>query len=154
MTLLITGIGELVTNDQSYGNGILGIIQDAAVVIEDDKIAWVGQANKAPAADRRLDAQGKAVIPGFVDSHAHLVFDGERSKEFAARMTGEKYAAGGIRSTVAATRAASDETLEQNFLKLAGELRRSGITTFETKSGYGLTVSDEARSLAIASKHT
>ena len=94
------------------------------------------------------------VIPGFVDSHAHLLFAGDRSKEFEARMNGEKYSAGGIKLTVEKTRAATDQELENNFLSLQSEMIRSGITTFESKSGYGLSVKDEARSLAIAAKHT
>jgi imidazolonepropionase len=154
MSIAITNIGSLVTNDQSLGPGILGEIENAAVVIENDKIAWVGNTNDVPAADQNIDASGKAVIPGFVDSHAHLLFAGERSKEFQARMKGEKYSAGGIKSTVAATREATDEALEQNMLRLVGEMQKSGITRFETKSGYGLTTADETRALEIASKHT
>jgi imidazolonepropionase len=154
MSIAITNIGSLVTNDQSLGLGILGEIENSAVVIENDKIAWVGNTNDVPAADQQLDASGKAVIPGFVDSHAHLLFAGERSKEFQARMKGEKYSAGGIKSTVAATREATNEALEQNMLRLVREMQKSGITTFETKSGYGLTTADETRSLEIASKHT
>jgi imidazolonepropionase len=154
MSIAITNIGSLVTNDQSLGFGILGEIENAAVVIENDKIAWVGNTSDVPDADKKLDASGKAVIPGFVDSHAHLLFAGERSKEFQARMKGEKYSAGGIKSTVAATREATDEALEQNMLRLVVEMQKSGITTFETKSGYGLTTADETRSLEIASKHT
>jgi imidazolonepropionase len=154
MSIAITNIGSLVTNDQGLGPGILGEIENAAVVIENDKIAWVGNSSDAPAADQKIDASGKAVIPGFVDSHAHLLFAGERSKEFQARMKGEKYSAGGIKSTVAATREASNEALEQNILKLVREMQKSGITTFETKSGYGLTTADETRALEIASKHT
>jgi imidazolonepropionase len=154
MSIAITNIGSLVTNDQSLGLGILGEIENSAVVIENDKIAWVGNTNDVPAADQQLDASGKAVIPGFVDSHAHLLFAGERSKEFQARMKGEKYSAGGINSTVAATREATNDALEQNMLRLVREMQKSGITTFETKSGYGLTTADETRSLEIASKHT
>jgi imidazolonepropionase len=154
MSIAITNIGSLVTNDQGLGPGILGEIENAAVVIENDKIAWVGNSSDAPAADQKIDASGKAVIPGFVDSHAHLLFAGERSKEFQARMKGEKYSAGGIKSTVAATREATDEALEQNMLRLIREMQKSGITTFEAKSGYGLTIADETRSLEIASKHT
>ena len=154
MSIAITNIGSLVTNDQSLGSGILGEIQNAALVIENNKIAWVGQASQIPDAEQQIDVQGKAVIPGFVDSHAHLLFAGERSKEFQARMKGEKYSAGGIKSTVAATRAASNEALEQNMLRLVSEMQRSGITTFETKSGYGLTTEDETRALQIAAKHT
>jgi imidazolonepropionase len=154
MSIAITNIGSLVTNDQSLGLGILGEIENSAVVIENDKIAWVGNTNDVPAADQQLDASRKAVIPGFVDSHAHLLFAGERSKEFQARMKGEKYSAGGIKSTVAANREATNDALEQNMLRLVGEMQKSGITTFETKSGYGLTTADETRALEIASKHT
>jgi imidazolonepropionase len=154
MSIAITNIGSLVTNDQSLGPVILGEIENAAVVIENEKIAWVGSTSDVPAADQQLDASGKAVIPGFVDSHAHLLFAGERSKEFQARMKGEKYSAGGIKSTVAATREATNDALEQNMLRLVREMQKSGITTFETKSGYGLTTADETRSLEIASKHT
>ena len=154
MSIAITNIGSLVTNDQSLGTGILGEIENAALVIENEKIAWVGNASEVPDADQKIDVAGKAVIPGFVDSHAHLLFAGERSKEFQARMKGEKYSAGGIKSTVAATREATDEALEQNMLRLVREMQKSGITTFETKSGYGLTTADETRALEIASKHT
>jgi imidazolonepropionase len=154
MSLAITNIGSLVTNDPNLGIGILGELENATLVIEDGKVAWVGNSGSAPATDQVIDAGGMAVIPGFVDSHAHMVFAGDRSKEFEARMNGEKYSAGGIKSTVAKTRAASDAELEANFVSLQNEMIRSGITTFESKSGYGLTVKDEARSLAIASKHT
>lgn len=154
MSLAITNIGSLVTNDPNLGLGILGELENASLVIEGGKVAWVGNSGSAPATDQVIDAQGMGVIPGFVDSHAHMVFAGDRSKEFEARMNGEKYSAGGIKSTVAKTRAASDAELEANFLSLQNEMIRSGITTFESKSGYGLTVSDEARSLAIASQHT
>ena len=154
MSIAITNIGSLVTNNQSLGSGILGEIENAALVIENDKIVWVGNTINVPDADKRIDAFGKAVIPGFVDSHAHLLFAGERSKEFQARMKGEKYSAGGIKSTVEATREATNEALEQNMLRLVGEMQKSGITTFETKSGYGLTTADETRALQIAAKHT
>ncbi|MFD3330012.1 imidazolonepropionase [Streptomyces sp. NPDC058701] len=154
-TTVITHIGSLVTNDPSVGDGSpLGLIRDAAVVIEDDKIAWVGPTAAAPAADGTYDADGRAVIPGFVDSHSHLVFAGDRTAEFNARMSGLSYSAGGIRTTVAATRAATDAELEANLLRHLGEARRQGTTTFETKSGYGLTVDDEARALRIAAAHT
>ena len=154
MSIAITNIGSLVTNDQSLGSGILGEIENAALVIENDKIAWVGKRTDVPDTDQQIDVAGKAVIPGFVDSHTHLLFAGERSKEFQARMKGEKYSAGGIKSTVAATRAASNEALEQNMLRLVSEMQRSGITTYETKSGYGLTTEDETRALEIASRQT
>ena len=154
MSLAITNIGSLVTNDPSLGSGILGELENASLVIEDGKIAWVGNSGSTPATDQVIDAQGMGVIPGFVDSHAHMVFAGDRSKEFEARMNGEKYSAGGIKSTVAKTRAASDAELETKFVSLQNEMIRSGITTLESKSGYGLTIADEARSLSIAAKHT
>lgn len=154
-TLLITGIGELVTNDSSAGDGSdLGIINNAALVVEKNRIAWVGEFASAPVADASYDVGGRAVIPGFVDSHSHLVFAGDRAHEFAARMTGTPYSAGGITTTVAATRAATDEQLAANVARLMDEMRRQGTTTVEVKSGYGLTVHDEARGLAIARQAT
>src|SRR4051812_22331664 len=107
---VITHIGELVTND-SDADDLLGTIRDAALVVEGTTVAWVGAATDAPAGDEQVDAGGRAVLPGFVDSHSHLVFAGDRGEEFAARMAGQPYAAGGIRTTVAATRAATDEQL-------------------------------------------
>jgi imidazolonepropionase len=154
MSIAITNIGSLVTNDPSLGSGILGELTNAALVVENEKVVWVGNANQVPDTDQKIDIGGKAVIPGFVDSHAHLLFAGERSAEFQARMKGEKYSAGGIKSTVAATRAATETELEQNMIRLVREMHRSGITTFETKSGYGLTTADETRALEIASRHT
>ncbi|MFF7301023.1 imidazolonepropionase [Streptomyces sp. NPDC008265] len=154
-TTAITHIGSLVSNDPAVGDGSpLGLIENAAVVIDGDRIAWVGPTAQAPAADESFDAQGRAVIPGFVDSHSHLVFAGDRTQEFNARMSGRAYSAGGIRTTVAATRAASDAELEANLVRHLAEARRQGTTTFETKSGYGLTVADEARALRIAAAHT
>ncbi|WP_425832917.1 imidazolonepropionase [Streptomyces fractus] len=153
-TTAITNIGTLVTNDPTLGEGPLGQIHDAALVIENDKIAWAGPTAKAPAADTTHDAAGRAVIPGFVDSHSHLVFAGDRTAEFNARMSGQSYSAGGIRTTVAATRAATDEALEANLKHHLAEALRQGTTTFETKSGYGLTVQDEERALRIAAAHT
>lgn len=143
MSAVITNIGELVTN---HGDPLAG----AALVIDDGRVAWTGPASAAPVADEQVDAGGRAVMPGFVDSHAHLVFAGDRAAEFAARMTGQPYSAGGIRTTVAATRAASDGALEANVQRLVAEARRQGTTTIESKSGYGLTVGDEARSLRLA----
>ncbi|MER5929698.1 imidazolonepropionase [Streptomyces sp. NPDC002054] len=154
-TTAITNIGSLVTNDPALGDGTpLGLIEDATVVIEGDRVAWVGPTAQAPAADTTYDAHGRAAIPGFVDSHSHLVFAGDRTAEFNARMSGRSYSAGGIRTTVAATRAATDAELEANLVRHLHEARRQGTTTFETKSGYGLTVEDEARALRIAAAHT
>lgn len=149
-SLLLTGIGLLVTNDEQLGRGPLGEIAGAAVVIERGRLTWVGAALDAPPCDAAFDAAGACAIPGFVDSHAHLVFAGDRATEFAARLSGEPYAAGGIATTVAATRAAPDELLAGNVVRLLGEMVRSGTTTVEIKSGYGLTVADEARALAVA----
>lgn len=155
MTVLYTNIGELVTNDAALGDGSpLGIITDAAIVVDGAHLAWLGPRVRAPAVDRRIDLGGRSVIPGFVDSHAHLVFAGDRSAEFAARMAGEPYDGGGITTTVAATRRATDAALAANLKRLARELLRGGVTTFETKSGYGLTVDDERRSLHIARQFT
>ena len=154
MSLVITNIGELVTNDSGGARDRLGIRRDAAVVVAEGRIAWVGPAADAPAADRRIDADGAAVLPGFVDSHAHLVFAGDRAAEFGARMAGEPYTGGGIRTTVGATRAAGDDELRRSAARLVAEARRQGTTTVEIKSGYGLTVSDEARSLRIAAELT
>ncbi len=153
-TTAITDIAGLVTNDPSLGEGPLGLIRDAAVVIDGDRIAWVGESSKAPATDNRVDAGGRAAIPGFVDSHSHLVFAGDRTEEFNARMSGRPYSAGGIRTTVAATRAASNNVLHANVGRYVAEARRQGTTTVEIKSGYGLTSQDEARALAIAGAHT
>ncbi|HEX4834259.1 MAG TPA: imidazolonepropionase [Trebonia sp.] len=152
---LITGIGELVTNAAGDGEPAgFAALAGAALVIEGDRVAWTGPASRAPAADAMIDAGGRAVLPGFVDSHAHLVFAGERAAEFAARMAGQGYAAGGIRATVAATRAAGDDELRAGLRRLAAEMLAQGTTTFECKSGYGLTVADEARSLALAAEVT
>ena len=152
-SVLYTDIASLVTNDQSHELGILGELENAALVIENGHISWLGESTKAPIADQSVSLQGRAVIPGFVDSHAHLVFAGDRVAEFSARMNGESFSAGGIKTTVAATRAATDEQLDENIATLAMEMYRSGITTFETKSGYGLTIEDEARSVRIAGQH-
>ncbi|MFJ2576477.1 imidazolonepropionase [Kitasatospora aureofaciens] len=153
-TTLITGIGSLVSNDPGHGTGPLGLLTDAAVVLEGATVAWVGPAAEAPAADERFDAEGRALLPGFVDSHAHLVFAGDRTAEFNARMSGQSYTAGGIRTTVAATRAASDAELDANLARFVREALRQGTTTIECKSGYGLTVADEARALRIAARYT
>jgi imidazolonepropionase len=149
MTTLITGIAELVTHDPS-----LGTLPDAALVVDDGVVAWVGRAADAPPADTRIDVGGRAVIPGFVDSHAHLVFAGDRAAEFEARMSGVAYDGGGIASTVTATRAASDDVLRGRLRGLVAEMRAQGTTTVEVKSGYGLTVDDEARALRLAAEVT
>ncbi|SOD65226.1 imidazolonepropionase [Streptomyces zhaozhouensis] len=149
---VLTHINTLVTNDPSLGTGPLGRLQDAALVIEDDRVVWIGASSRAPATDSHIDAAGRSVIPGFVDSHAHLLFAGDRTAEFHARMSGEPYEAGGIATTVAATRAAPDDELAARLAHFRREMARQGTTTVETKSGYGLTVRDEARALRIAAE--
>jgi imidazolonepropionase len=159
VSVLITNIGELITNApldavSVASPGPYAALTDAALVLSDGRVAWAGPAARPPIADSRVDAGGRCVLPGFVDSHAHLVFAGERGAEFAARMAGLPYSAGGIRGTVAATRAASDDELRANLARLAAEMLAQGTTTFECKSGYGLTVADEARSVALAAEVT
>jgi imidazolonepropionase len=147
--IVVDHIGLLVTNDPWLGEGPLGIVRDASVVFEDGVIVSVGSAGQA--GDQRIDAGGRCVIPGFVDSHTHLVFAGDRSDEFAARMAGRPYEAGGIRVSVAATRGASTDELHRLALARRAEARRAGITTVEIKSGYGLDVANEQRCLEVAS---
>jgi imidazolonepropionase len=154
MSTLVTGIGELVTNDPARGDGPLGLVARAALVVDEGVVAWVGPAAAAPDTDARIDVGGRAVVPGFVDSHAHLVFAGDRAGEFEARMSGARYDGGGIASTVAATRAASDDELRARLGALLAEMRGQGTTTVEVKSGYGLTVEDEARCLRLAAEVT
>lgn len=150
---IIDNIGLLVTNDPERGP-LTAERSSAAVVFERGVIGWVGDSADAPDADERIDAAGACVIPGFVDSHSHLVFAGNRAEEFEHRMTGQSYSAGGIHSTVAATRAASGTALLDNARRLIAEMRLQGTTTVEIKSGYGLTVTDEERLLRIAGQLT
>jgi imidazolonepropionase len=162
---LVTGIRELVTCAGPDGGMPvlgpvapaavrLGIVLDAAVVVEGGVVAWVGPAADAPAADRRVDVGGRAVVPGFVDSHSHLVYAGDRSGEFTARMAGTPYDGGGIGVSVAATRAASDTELRGLLRARVAQMRSLGTTTVEVKSGYGLSVADEERSLRLAREVT
>jgi len=177
--MLVTGIAELVTNDPApdRDGGPLGIVRDAALLVEDGRIAWVGHAvhaqeqlaGTATRDDRReaeehrtlwdadvevVDVGGRAMLPGFVDSHTHLVFGGDRAEEFAARMAGQRYEAGGIRSTVTATRAATDDELRARLAAFVAELHAQGTTTFEVKSGYGLSVAAEERLVRLAREVT
>ncbi|AXH96461.1 imidazolonepropionase [Ornithinimicrobium avium] len=167
MSMLITGIAELVTCDDTLEGALdeplhagLGVLRDAAVVIggggEDNAptVQWLGPASQAPQADWAVDLEGRSVIPGLVDSHSHLVFAGDRSAEFAARMSGTPYDGGGIAVTVEATRAASDADLRALLQQRVQEMRTQGTTTVEIKSGYGLTVEDEVRALRLAREVT
>lgn len=144
---LITGIGELITNDDELGH-----LAGAALVLEGDRVAWVGTGGSEPVADERLDVRGRAVLPGWVDSHTHLVFAGDRTEEFTARMNGKLYTAGGIASTVRSTRAATDGELAANLRRHVAEATWQGTTCVETKTGYGLTVADELRAARIAAR--
>ncbi|TQN31374.1 imidazolonepropionase [Haloactinospora alba] len=153
-SVLVDGIGTLVTNDPELGEGPLGEIHDAALAIDTGHVAWCGPRGAAPGTDARVDAAGRCVIPGFVDSHSHVVFAGDRSNEFGARMSGRPYEAGGIRTTVAATRAATDTELSDTAASLVREAHAQGTTTLEIKSGYGLTVADEERLLRTAARFT
>ena len=145
-------IGLLVTNDPALGEGPLGLVRDCALVAEDGVVS--GVVARGAAGDERLDAGGRCVIPGFVDSHTHLVFAGDRADEFAARMAGAEYSAGGIRTTVDATRAASTEALRELAMARRAEALRAGITHLEIKSGYALDVEGERRLCLIAGELT
>jgi imidazolonepropionase len=149
MSTLVTGIGLLVTHDDERPERT-----DAALLIDAGVVAWVGDAADAPVADVAIDVEGRCVVPGFVDSHGHLMFAGDRADEFEARMAGEAYEAGGIRRTVRLTREASDDALLENARRLVAEARAQGTTTIEIKSGYGLTVADEERALSLAATLT
>lgn len=154
-TTVITNIAELTTNDPRLGDlSPMGRLADAAMVVDEHRVLWVGATADAPDADERVDAEGSAVVPGFVDSHTHLVFEGERSDEFEARMLGTRYDGGGIARTVASTRSASRDALVSATAKRARELRQSGVTTVEIKSGYELTLEGEERLVAIAAEFT
>lgn len=166
-TELITNIGQLVTNEPGsttmpaspaspFSQDVhrLGILTNAAVLITGGVIAWVGSATDAPAAGTVTDAEGACVIPGFVDSHSHIIFGGDRAAEFEARMSGQKYAAGGILSTVKSTRVATDDELRARTRGFIGEMLAQGTTTVEIKSGYGLSVDDEARLVRLAAEVT
>jgi imidazolonepropionase len=148
-----TNIATLVTNEPNIGEGSLGILHNATVVIEDDLIVFVGNGSQS-GVDHMIDCSGRTLLPGFVDSHTHLIFAGDRAQEFSARSRGEKYTAGGITTTVEATRKASNLELQKNAQRLLDEALSFGTTTVEIKSGYGLNESDEARSIEIASQFT
>ena len=151
-TTVIDNIGSLITNDPALGLGPLGILENASLVLDDTSVLHVGPAGAV--ADDRIDAHGAAVLPGFVDSHTHLVFAGDRSEEFTSRMAGQPYDGGGIRVTTDATRSAATEELDHLVRLRLTEAHRAGTTTIEIKSGYGLNVDDEARALQIAEAHT
>ena len=151
-TRVIKNISELTTNDPSHGTGVMGRLRNAAMVIDERHVLWTGANADAPAADVMLDARECAVIPGFVDSHTHLVFAGERSQEFEARMSGRPYDGGGIATTVKSTRAASEDQLRLLTMARMREIRSGGTTTVEIKSGYALDVDGESRLIDIANE--
>lgn len=147
---LICNIFQLITNS----NRDLGIIENAAFVIENGKVAWVGENKNAPDCDQKIDANGGVVTPGFVDSHTHAVFAGDRHKDYVARMAGTKYASGGIRTTVEATRSATFEELTTLTKSIVHRSFNSGTTTIEIKSGYGLDIETEVKILKVAKQFT
>jgi imidazolonepropionase len=150
----LTNISQLVTNNSAIGDGDLGVITNAAITVTDGIVSWVGQASDADSSVQQTDVGGRSLIPGFVDSHSHLMFAGDRSAEFAARMAGVPYSAGGIKVTTDATRNASDDQLRKVARGLIKEMHESGTTTIEIKSGYGLDVATEERSVRIAAELT
>jgi imidazolonepropionase len=150
----LVNIGQLVTNNSSLGTGELGVIENAAITVVAGKVNWVGASSAVDSSLPKVDAQGRSVLPGFVDSHSHIIFGGDRSQEFAARMAGVPYSAGGIKVTMAATRASSSEDLKANAQSLITEMYEAGTTTVEIKSGYGLDVETEKRSVQVAAQLT
>jgi imidazolonepropionase len=150
----LTNISQLVTNNSAIGDGDLGVITNAAITVTDGIVSWVGQASEADSSIPKTDVGGRTLIPGFVDSHSHLMFAGDRSEEFAARMAGVPYSAGGIKVTTEATRSASNDKLRNVARGLIKEMHESGTTTIEIKSGYGLDVATEMRSVRIAAELT
>lgn len=148
--LLIGNIGQIITNSDKE----LGILEKAALVVENQKVVWVGSNESAPATDNYIDAENGVVTPGFVDSHTHAIFAGDRSRDYVARMSGNKYATGGIKTTVAATRDASDVELKLNLQKILQYSKLNGTTTIEIKSGYGLDIASEVKILKIAKEYT
>lgn len=148
MSTLFTGISELRTVSEA------GTLADASLIANaDGTIAWIGPAAEAPAADEKVDLGGRAVLPGWVDSHTHMIFDGDRSAEFEARMAGESYQAGGIAVTMDATRSAGEERLEKLLVERIAAARRGGTTTLETKTGYGLNTASEVEAAKVAARH-
>ena len=148
MSTLFTGISELRTVSEA------GTLADAALIANTDgTIAWIGPVSEAPAADEKVDLGGRAVLPGWVDSHTHMIFDGDRSAEFEARMAGESYQAGGIAVTMDATRSAGEERLEKLLVERIAAARRGGTTTLETKTGYGLNTESEVEAARVAARH-
>ncbi len=161
-TLIVTNIGQLCTLGRGpvprTGEGMsdLAIIEEAALVSVDGEIVWIGGADEVEwaGANEILDARGCCVVPGFVDPHTHLVWAGERSREFEMRIMGKSYmdimaAGGGIHATVAATRAASEQDLMIAAIARLDRMLTAGTTTFEAKTGYGLNVDSEVKCLRV-----
>lgn len=146
MATLFTGISELRTVSEA------GTLREAALVAEDGAVAWIGPAGDAPACDDAVDLGGRAVLPGWVDSHSHMIFDGDRAEEFEARMAGQDYAAGGIAVTMEATRGAGEERLRELLRQRLAAARAGGTTCMETKTGYGLDVDSETLAARIAAE--
>lgn len=149
MAILLTGL-QAATMRSGYG-----LIPDAALLVDGDRIAWAGPRSDAPKGHEALDFQGRLVTPGLIDCHTHIVFGGNRAAEFELRLQGASYediarAGGGILSTVTATRAATEDALIAQALPRLDAIMAQGATTVEIKSGYGLTVQDELKMLRVA----
>ncbi len=149
MAILLTGV-TAATMQGGYG-----LIPDAALLIEDDRIAWIGARSDAPRATETHDCKGRLLTPGLIDAHTHIVFGGNRAAEFEQRLNGASYAdiaraGGGILSTVTATRGATEDELVAQALPRLDAMIRQGATTVEVKSGYGLTIGDELKMLRAA----
>ena len=160
-SLLLRGVGTLVTCDPALGEGPLGVVHDAAVLCEGERITYAGPARGLPRTGEleplTLDLDGHLVLPGLVDCHTHLVYAGDRLDDFEARLDGDTYSAigargGGILSTVRATRAASDDLLVDLAEGRAERLAAHGVTTVEVKSGYGLNARQELRLLEVVQR--
>lgn len=142
--LLLTNIGELTTVDSQSR-----VLKEAAVLIDQGMIIWVGSSNDAPATEHEVDLQGRAMLPGWVDSHSHLIFGGDRAEEFVARMAGQSYAAGGIAVTTSATSLLDDRELSELVSARRAEALNMGTTWMETKTGYGLNLAEESRHVRL-----
>ncbi len=155
--LVLTGIGQLVTNDPQR-DGLLGLVDEAAVAIKAGRVAWVGPERELLRELRdlpELDCAGRSVLPGFIDAHTHLAFAGNRAEEFARRLRGKTYeeilaAGGGIHATVESTRATDSMRLLDSSIQRAKRMLGYGTTTVEIKSGYGLETETEINQLEVA----
>ncbi len=154
---ILKNIGFLATCKDEGGQGQIHPIKNGAIAWQNDTISWVGEESDLPAEyekEQVFDADGKMVIPGLIDSHTHLAFGGWRAEEFSMRVQGKSYleiakAGGGILSTVKDTRKASEDELYEKAAGFLKEMAKHGVTTVECKSGYGLSLEDELKTLRV-----